>query len=106
MDTFLRMARHQFVEPSAMLSAVRQSGRGQPATTCLPPSTSAQPDSFVGREEEMAQLEAHLTAALNGRGRIVLISGEAGYGKTMLMTEFARHAMDRYPNLIAALWQL
>ncbi|MDX1417902.1 MAG: AAA family ATPase, partial [Candidatus Promineifilaceae bacterium] len=63
---------------------------------------SAGRGTFVGRDEEMARLEDHLTGALNGNGRTVLISGEAGYGKTTLMTEFARHVLDRYPNLIVA----
>ncbi|MCB0254922.1 MAG: AAA family ATPase [Anaerolineae bacterium] len=101
-DTFLRMARHQFVEPAAMSfadsKALRTGGDALLATV----DENVRADNFVGRAEEMARLEAHLTAALNGRGRIVLISGEAGYGKTMLMTEFARYALDRYPNLIVA----
>ncbi len=46
---------------------------------------------LIGREGEMGGVQAHLTGALKGSGRIVLISGEAGYGKTTLMTHFARH---------------
>ena len=101
-DTFLRMARHQFVAPNAMPSADSMAARTTANDMLAAVDEIGRPDNFVGRDEEMARLEAHLTAALNGRGRIVLISGEAGYGKTMLMTEFARHAMDRYPNLIVA----
>ena len=50
----------------------------------------------------MTRLQARLTGALKGSGRIVLISGEAGYGKTTLMTHFARHTLQTYPNLIVA----
>jgi DNA-binding SARP family transcriptional activator len=49
---------------------------------------------FVARERELAQLDAHLAAALDGHGRVVFVTGEAGCGKTALMDEFARRAME------------
>lgn len=57
---------------------------------------------FVARERELAQLETHLIATLNGSGRIVFVTGEAGHGKTTLMAEFARRAQDRFSHLIVA----
>ena len=101
-DVFLRLARHQYVAPGAMPSVSGEAPRAVGDEMLATVDESARPGTFVGREEEMARLEAHLIGARNGSGRIVLISGEAGYGKTTLMTEFARHAMDRYPNLIVA----
>src|SRR5581483_7561352 len=39
---------------------------------------------FVGRRPELSRLEAAVTTATSGRGALVLISGEAGVGKTSL----------------------
>jgi len=48
---------------------------------------------MVGREAQLATLEAHLTAAVSGHGRIVFVAGDAGIGKTRLIRELlARHA--------------
>jgi ABC-type oligopeptide transport system substrate-binding subunit/DNA-binding SARP family transcriptional activator len=57
---------------------------------------------FVARERELAQLDAHLAAALEGQGRIVFVTGEAGSGKTALMAEFARRAQEAHAEVIVA----
>ena len=44
---------------------------------------------FVGREAEMETLLAALADAVSGRGRILLIGGEPGVGKTRLVDEFS-----------------
>jgi DNA-binding CsgD family transcriptional regulator len=47
---------------------------------------------LLEREQHLAQLEEHLRQAALGHGRLVLIGGEAGVGKTALVDTFARHA--------------
>ena len=45
--------------------------------------------SFVGRQREMAELLAALDDALSGRGRLVMLVGEPGIGKTRIAQELA-----------------
>ena len=42
---------------------------------------------FVGREPELAAITADVDAACRGRGRVVVIEGDAGIGKTRLVEE-------------------
>jgi tetratricopeptide (TPR) repeat protein len=49
---------------------------------------------FVGREREVAELLAGLEDALSGRGRLILLSGEPGIGKSRLADEFASQARE------------
>jgi hypothetical protein len=41
-------------------------------------------DEFIGREGECAQLALPIAEALDGRGSLILLAGEAGVGKTTL----------------------
>jgi DNA-binding SARP family transcriptional activator len=51
--------------------------------------------AFEGRNEELALLEAGLEDALAGRGRLFVVVGEAGTGKTQLADELASRAKQR-----------
>ena len=51
--------------------------------------------AFVGREHDLRELDGVLREGERGRGRVVLLSGEAGIGKTRLSEEAGRIATDR-----------
>jgi hypothetical protein len=50
-----------------------------------------QSEALIGRHDELDLLEAALSAARAGKGSVVIVSGEAGIGKSQL----AREAADR-----------
>lgn len=50
---------------------------------------------FVGRESEMEELRAKLDETLSGRGRLVLLVGEPGIGKTRTADELATYGALR-----------
>lgn len=55
-------------------------------------SPSPANNTFVGRQQEMADLKAMLRDTLDSRGRVVLLSGEPGIGKTRTAQELASNA--------------
>ncbi len=48
--------------------------------------------AFVGRQREMGELKAALDDAMPGQGRLALLVGEPGIGKTRTAQELASHA--------------
>src|SRR4051812_46184834 len=49
---------------------------------------------LVGRDRELSVLRTHLAEAIAGNGRLILIFGEAGVGKTALADVLVREAAD------------
>ncbi len=47
------------------------------------------PKDFIDRREEMKVLEKHMNSVTEGEGKIVLLKGEAGVGKSILAEAFA-----------------
>src|SRR5262249_46668835 len=50
---------------------------------------------FVGREPELEQLDRALGFALSGSGRLLMLAGEPGIGKTRTAAEFAARARSQ-----------
>ena len=50
---------------------------------------------FVGRRSEMARVRSHLDATIAGSGRVVMIAGEPGIGKTRTASELEVYAEER-----------
>jgi predicted ATPase len=55
---------------------------------------------FVGREWELAQLRAALIEAQAGRGQLLVVTGEAGIGKTRLVRKLANLAEDEQTRVL------
>jgi DNA-binding CsgD family transcriptional regulator len=51
--------------------------------------------TFIGREEQLATLRRLLEAVAGGSGGVVLLSGEAGLGKTRFTAEIKYHATQQ-----------
>ena len=82
------------------LDAIYASG-GVPAAVAaetmppLPPALTRRERSlFVGREESLGWLRAQLSGAQAGSGRLAVIVGDPGIGKTRLTSELARAAHE------------
>jgi tetratricopeptide (TPR) repeat protein len=55
---------------------------------------------LIGRERQLEQLLKHLNSALQGVGSAVFIGGEAGVGKTRLVTEFLNLAKKKEARVL------
>ena len=98
-----RLVKDQFdFEP---LGTLRLKGKKDPVAVYKPIGERPQPTHlnvsddqgltpFVGRDKELGVLRGHLDQALAGQGQVVLISGEAGIGKSRLLMEFHRLIHD------------
>ena len=70
-------------------------GETAEASPALAASVTRSPqaaDELVGRDDQLAALDGVLAGARGGRGRVVLVAGEPGIGKTRLAEEAARRA--------------
>lgn len=76
--------------------------RASPAKTLLPAEDGTAWD-FVGREHELGILENSLNRLFAGRGGVVLVTGEAGIGKSRLVAETKRR-LETGPSGRAVTW--
>lgn len=58
---------------------------------------------FVGREKELRQLDDKLNLMVEGQGQVCFVVGEAGFGKTNLVAEFARRAQQHDQDLLVVI---
>lgn len=72
---------------------------GLPLEAAEPPAAAQRP--FVGRDRVLRRLWDQLTPRATGRPGLVVVTGEAGVGKTRLLEEFAAQAQR---NEAVALW--
>ena len=80
------------VGPGPSLRAALAEARGPGVSGPAMAFGSSGPRPLYGRAAELRTLMAAWTAARAGHGRVVLITGEAGIGKTRLVAELARRA--------------
>lgn len=96
-DPDLLRSRHE------VLAAVPASSVGEP-----PSLTTGTGSGLIGRHRELEQLDRLADATVTGHGQVVLVSGEAGVGKSTLVAELAERvrqigfavAMTRWPETL------
>ncbi|HTA44892.1 MAG TPA: protein kinase [Bryobacteraceae bacterium] len=67
-----------------------------------PRAEEPKPDPVFGRDKELGKLEDLLSSAVEGSGRVVLVSGEPGIGKTALTRMFVYRARNKNADLMLA----
>ena len=78
-----------------LLSAPREAPRSRPvrSATAAAPELPAMETPLFGRQADLARLRRRLHDAVGGAGHVVTVVGEAGIGKTRLVTTFAADAV-------------
>jgi DNA-binding SARP family transcriptional activator len=91
------------VEPEAPLARptprTRPAGRGTPATVTAPAGTAGE-GPLIGREGELEKLRRTPDEVRSGLGRVVVIVGEAGVGKSSLVTVLGADARERGARML------
>ena len=67
----------------------------------VPMAMATASPTLVGRGEQLDRLVGHLDHARAGEPRFVLVHGDAGIGKSRLITEFAHRARDQGVTVLA-----
>ncbi len=85
------VTQQQPATPGPASSKVLRLDKDAPSSPWMAATMLAMPtnDPFVGRSEPMERLLGALHGARSGRGRLCLLTGEAGIGKTRCVSEFA-----------------
>ena len=80
------------------LTPIRVKGKKEPVAICsvefersLAPGATKQSDTIFGRDAEVKSFQHLCQEVEQGEGRVVVISGGAGIGKSRLLAEFQEH---------------
>jgi DNA-binding SARP family transcriptional activator/tetratricopeptide (TPR) repeat protein len=109
------------IEPGERLRELERGILAQDPALALPAPQTAEPaaaervateptvetrSAFVGRERELAELLGGLDDAFAGRGRLFMLVGEPGIGKSRLAEELIAHARARGGHvLVGRCWE-
>jgi len=111
-DTRRTLVEELGIEPGRELRALEQAVLSQDASLDPPgtvePGPTAEPPRgvFVGRASELSELLAGLEDALAGHGRLFLLVGQPGIGKSRLVEELIVHARTRDARvLVGRCWE-
>jgi DNA-binding SARP family transcriptional activator len=88
---------HQHAPPSRSPRATTRTATHRPPDAIF---TAAIGTPLIGRHVELERLDRTWNAAAQGGRRVILISGEAGIGKTRLVAELVQHAQPAAAVLI------
>jgi predicted ATPase len=90
------------IEKSAEIAAVPEGPTLPPFLEAGEEEAEASRPVFVARERDLDRLSDFLKRACLGQGRVALVTGDAGSGKTALIQEFCRRALESHPELVVA----
>jgi tetratricopeptide (TPR) repeat protein len=100
MRTLAKDRERRFQSAADLFSAL-EGFRGS-VTQAVPRTEEREPDPVFGREKELGKLEDLLRSTVQGSGRVVLIAGEPGIGKTALTRSFVYQARKKNADLVLA----
>ncbi|MBN2005137.1 MAG: DUF2791 family P-loop domain-containing protein [Anaerolineae bacterium] len=92
---------YEAIKGKHLLAPAAQGGALPALPFLAEPEAPPEAPMFVGRERELAVLDAALEQAQAGHPQLRFIVGGAGRGKTMLVQAFARQAQRAAPDLLA-----
>jgi len=109
-DTRRALVEELGIEPGKALRELHQAILRQDPALDLPaaaePAAEPPRSVFVGRERELAELVAGLDDVFAGHGRLFLLAGEPGIGKSRLADELIAHARARGARiLVGRCWE-
>jgi len=94
------------IEPGKFLRELHQTILRQDPVLEIPAAAEPPRTVFVGREEELSELLIGLDEAFAGHGRLFLLVGEPGIGKSRLADEVIAHARARGARiLVGRCWE-